>query len=234
MSLKFTLIEHPELRGKHALFSPSQSSWIRYDEEKIADRIKNRYRTQLGTEIHEYAATEINLRHRKKGTRNIIKEIESFIYNKYTHLSINGEVPDSALQLISHLNSIPREVFEALECYINDGVGFKMSTECPIKYSDEVFGHADTLSFRDNFLRIHDLKTGANPAHMEQLQAYAALFCLEYGPVYKFKPGDIQIELRLYQWDEIIVFNPTVEDIAPIIDQIVRINKISENVDKEE
>ena len=78
------------------------------------------------------------------------------------------------------------------------------------------------------------MKTGDNPAHMEQLQIYAALFCLEYGPMYNFKPSDIQIELRLYQWDEIIVFNPTVEDILPIIDKIVTINKISEKIDKEE
>ena len=234
MSLKFTLIEHPELNGKHALFSPSQCSWIRYDEEKIEERIKNRYRTQLGTEIHEYAATEINLRHKKRGIRNTIKEIESFIYNKYVHLSDNGTVPEYAMNLITHLGTVRKEVFEALECYINDGVGYKMNTEWPIKYSDEVFGHADTLSFRDNFLRIHDMKTGDNPAHMEQLQIYAALFCLEYGPMYNFKPSDIQIELRLYQWDEIIVFNPTVEDILPIIDKIVTINKISEKIDKEE
>lgn len=234
MSLKFTLIDHPELRGKHALFSPSQSAWIRYDDGKIADRIKNQYRTQLGTEIHEYAASEINLRHRKKGTRSIIKEIESFIYNKYLHLNDNGVVPEYAIKLISHLNTIPKEVFETLECYINDGVGYKMTTEWPIKYSDEIFGHADSLVFRDNILRIHDLKTGANPAHMEQLQIYAALFCLEYGPIYKFKPGDIQIELRLYQWDEVIVFKPNVEDIVPVIDKIVTINKIAENVDKEE
>ncbi len=234
MSLKFTLIDHPELRGKHALFSPSQSSWLRYDEDKIVDRIKNQYRTQLGTEIHEYAATEINLRHKKEGIRTIIKEVESFIYNKYMHLSVDGAVSEYAINLMRHLDSIPKEVFEALKCYINDGVGYKMTTEWPIKYSDEIFGHADALVFRDNFLRIHDLKTGANPAHMEQLQTYAALFCLEYGPMYNFKPGDITIELRLYQWDEIIVFNPTVEDIMPIVDKIITINKISEKLDKED
>lgn len=235
MSLKITLMDRPELRGKHALFSPSQSSWIRYDEDKIVERVRNRYRTQLGTEIHDYASTEIDLGHKKDGIRTLIKEIESFIYNKYRLLSDDGAAPDYAKKLISHLNDIQREVFEALKCYINDGVGYKMSTEWPIWYgSDKIFGHADTLSFRDNFLRIHDLKTGANPAHMEQLEIYAALFCLQYGQKYNFKPGDIKIELRLYQWDEIIVFNPTVEDLAPIIDKIITINKIAEDVEKEE
>ena len=52
---------------------------------------------------------------------------------------------------------------------------------------------------------------------MEQLEIYAALFCLEY----KIKPGQIDMELRIYQNDEIIIHNPTAEDILPIMDQIV-------------
>ena len=234
MNLKFTFDEHPELKGKHALFSPSQSAWLRYDEEKIEDRVRNQFRTQLGTEIHDYAATEIDLRHKKDGIRTLIKEIESFIYNKYKMLTDNGEVPEYATKLISHLNTIPREVFDALKCYINDGVGFKMKTEQALVYSDNIYGHADTICFRDNFLRIHDLKTGANPAHMEQLETYAALFVLNYGPKYNFKLQDIQMELRLYQWDAITIHNPTVEDIAPIMDKIITANKIALNVEKED
>ena len=57
---------------------------------------------------------------------------------------------------------------------------------------------------------------------MEQLEIYAALFCLEYNK----KPSDIDMELRIYQNNEIIVHNPTVEDILPIMDKIITFDKI--------
>ena len=97
-----------------------------------------------------------------------------------------------------------------------------MSPEVVLYYSDYFFGTADSICFRNNFLRIHDLKTGAHPAKMEQLEIYAALFCLEY----KIKPSEINIELRIYQNDEILVHNPTAEDIVPIMDKIVHLNNI--------
>lgn len=113
--------------------------------------------------------------------------------------------------------------------YVNDAIGFKMDTEVVLFYSDRFFGTADAISFRNNFLRIHDLKTGQRPVHMEQLLVYAALFCLEY----RIKPGEIEIELRIYQNDDIIIENPTAEDILPIMDKIVHLNKILEQIDKE-
>lgn len=112
--------------------------------------------------------------------------------------------------------------------YINDAIGFNMNTEVVLFYSERFFGTADAISFRNNMLRIHDLKTGARPVKMEQLEIYAALFCLEY----KIKPGDIDIELRVYQNDEILVHNPTAEDIVPIMDKIVHLNKLLENMER--
>ena len=108
--------------------------------------------------------------------------------------------------------------------YVNDAIGFQMSTEVVLFYSEYFFGTADAISFRNNFLRIHDLKTGVTPVHMEQLLIYAALFCLEY----KVKPGEIQMECRIYQNDDILVANPTAEDIVPIMDKIIHINKLLE------
>lgn len=113
--------------------------------------------------------------------------------------------------------------------YINDAIGFKMDTEVVLYYSDYFFGTADAISFRNNFLRIHDLKTGKTPVHMEQLLVYVALFCLEYN----VKPGEIDIECRIYQNDDILYCNPTAEDILPIMDRIVHLNKILLKVDKE-
>ena len=112
--------------------------------------------------------------------------------------------------------------------YVNDAIGFNMSTEVVLFYSENFFGTADAISFRNNFLRIHDLKTGRRPVHMEQLEIYAALFCLEY----KVKPGDIHIELRIYQNDEILVYEPTAEDILPIMDKIVHVDKMLEKIER--
>ena len=117
-----------------------------------------------------------------------------------------------------------------LAMYVNDAIGFRMTPEQILYYSQNCFGTADSISFRDGLLRIHDLKTGLTPAHMEQLIVYAALFCLEYG----VKPGEIDYELRLYQSNEIIVSNPTAEDIAPVMDKIVTFDRIIDEIRREE
>lgn len=119
---------------------------------------------------------------------------------------------------------------KTIYAYVNDAIGFKMDTEVILYYSPRFFGTADSICFRNGFLRIHDLKTGKCPVHMEQLMVYAALFCLEY----KVKPGTIDMELRIYQNDDILVCNPTAEDIVPIIDKIVHLNKILDKVQPEE
>jgi hypothetical protein len=113
---------------------------------------------------------------------------------------------------------------KTLYSYVNDAIGFKMNTEVVLFYSDYFFGTADTISFRDNVLRIHDLKTGITPVHMDQLKIYAALFCLEY----KVKPMSIDIELRIYQNDEILYYIPEQDEILHIMDKIVHLNKLLE------
>lgn len=119
---------------------------------------------------------------------------------------------------------------KTLYAYVNDAIGFKMNTEVVLRYSDRFFGTADAICFRNNTLRIHDLKTGKGPVKIEQLLIYAALFCLEY----KIKPGDITVELRIYQNDDILIGNPTAEDILPVMDRIIQINKMLEKLDYEE
>lgn len=86
-----------------------------------------------------------------------------------------------------------------LSMYINDAIGFRMEAEVPLYYSDDCFGTADAVGFRDNTLRVSDLKNGVTPANMKQLMIYAAIFCFEYGYV----PKDIRIILRIYQNDAI-------------------------------
>lgn len=116
---------------------------------------------------------------------------------------------------------------KTIYAYVNDAIGFKMNTEVVLFYSERFFGTADAISFRNNVLRIHDLKTGTRRVHIEQLEIYAALFCLEY----KIKPSEIEMELRIYQNDEVLIHKPTAEDILPIMDKIVHLNKLIENME---
>ena len=186
MRLRFN--RHTNLEGLHAPFSPSQSHWLRYTDDKIVEVYDNKKASERGTRLHEWAKNTIDLG---------IKQQRS---NR------------------------------TLCAYVNDAIGFKMDTEVVLFYSERFFGTADAISFRDNVLRIHDLKTGKTPVHMEQLEVYAALFCLEYN----IKPGNIEMELRIYQNDEILYHNPTAEDILPIMDKIVHLNKLLEKIDSEE
>lgn len=180
--------KHYNLEGLHAPFSPSQSSWLRYDDEKAAQSYINRKAAQLGSKLHKWAKDTIDLG---------IKQPKSK---------------------------------KTLYAYVNDAIGFKMDTEVVLFYSERFFGTTDAICFRNNFLRIHDLKTGKVQADMEQLYIYVALFCLEY----KLRPGDLAgIECRLYQNDEIQIENPTAEDIVPIMDHIVHLDKLLIKLDEE-
>ena len=40
------------------------------------------------------------------------------------------------------------------------------------------------------------------------------------------------MELRIYQNDEILVHEPTAEDILPIMDKIVHVNKMLEKIER--
>lgn len=180
--------EYSSLEGMHAPFSPSQSSWLRYDDDKAVEVITNKKAAEMGTRLHQWAKDTIDL-----GLKQ------------------------------------PRSK-KTLYAYVNDAIGYKMDTEVVLFYSPRFFGTADAICFRNNFLRIHDLKTGKTPVHMEQLEIYAALFCLEY----QIKPGEIDMELRIYQNNEIIIHNPTAEDILPIMDKIVHLDKLLESIEGKE
>ncbi|MCQ2075724.1 MAG: DUF2800 domain-containing protein [Bacteroidaceae bacterium] len=184
-------VKHSNLEGLHAPFSASQSSWLRYSDEKALEVYNNKKQAELGSRLHEWAKSTIDLG---------IKQ---------------------------------RQSDKTLCAYVNDAIGFKMATEVVLYYSDYFFGTADAICFRKNMLRIHDLKTGTSgniEHHIEQLEVYAALFCLEY----KVKPQDISMELRVYKQDQVLVHKPTAEDILPIMDKIVHLNKMIEDLEYKE
>lgn len=107
--------------------------------------------------------------------------------------------------------------------YVNDAIGFGLTPEVVLYYSDNIFGTADAIGFKNNKLRIHDLKTGVSkPASMEQLYIYAALFCLEY----KKEPEEIEIFLRIYQFNTFVEERPAPETIRSIMAKITVFDKI--------
>ena len=113
--------------------------------------------------------------------------------------------------------------------YVNDAIGFQMEPEVVLYFSPHFFGTADAISFKNKKLRIHDLKTGKS-GHVEQLEVYAALFCLEYN----VRPYDIDIILRLYKEDDYEEAIPTPEKIISIMDKIRAFEKILNKIDAEE
>lgn len=139
------------------------------------------------------------------------------------------ELHDFAAQCIRLGQKLPRS-HRTLNMYVNDAIGFHMTPEQVLYYSDNCFGTADAISFRNNFLRIHDLKTGVTPASMDQLLIYEALFCLEY----RVDPRKIQNELRIYQLDDMQIMNPEPDVIIDICDRIKRADKIINEIRSEE
>lgn len=180
--------QRPQLEGCHAPFSPSQSAWLRYNDEKLIEVYRNKKASEHGTRLHAWAKETIDLR---------IKQ------------------PRSKKTLCS---------------YVNDAIGFNMQTEVLLFYSERFFGTADAICFRNNVLRIHDLKTGKTPCHIEQLMVYAALFCLEY----KIKPSTIDIELRIYQNNEVFLSTPSGEEIFLLMEHIKHCDSLLSKIDSEE
>jgi hypothetical protein len=86
-----------------------------------------------------------------------------------------------------------------LSRYVNESIGFRMRPEQPLVYSTNAFGTADAIAFRSRKLRI-----------------YAAFFCLEYGE----NPFDIEIELRIYQNDDVRVERADPDEITRIMQKI--------------
>lgn len=179
--------EYSNVDGQHAFLGASKYHWLNYDEEKLKDVYRKHIASQIGTELHEFAAKCIKLKQRLANDK------------------------------------------KTLDLYVNDAIRYNMTPEQVLFYSENAFGTADTISFDNDFLRIHDLKTGAVPGHVEQLLIYAALFCLEYG----VDPFKIKTELRIYQSDQKFIFKPKPEEIVIIKTKIINFDRILTNLQKE-
>lgn len=196
---------HYDKEGKHAVLSPSTWRWINDDKDALLRRLSSQYAQTIGTILHAMAYKHIKYRIKmsKFDKKHIMLELLS-----------NG-VPGYVVNQYD-LDSI----FENLMAYVNDGIGFNMTPEVVLYYTDNFFGTADSIAYNEKTktLRIHDYKSGVVPAHMEQLGIYAALFCLEY----RIKPYEIaETELRIYQNGEILFHNPTADEIKDFADKII-------------
>lgn len=195
---------HLELDGKHALLSPSKPFWMGESDDAFIKRICAGYAAQIGTVLHDEARKHIEhgFKVRKYDKQNIIMAL------------LEAGIPrvvisnfDMDLALVNFMN------------YVNDTIGFVMQPEVTLKYSDYCFGHTDAIMYdeTERVLRVHDMKTGTSPVHMEQLLGYAGLFCLEYAVA----PKSLKMcELRIYQAGDVIFDNPTVDDLTAIVNEI--------------
>jgi len=151
-------------------------------------------------------------------------------YTRWKAAQRGTELHDFASQCVKLKVRLPKTK-NALNTFVNDAIGYRMESEQPLFYSVNSFGTADAISFKNNMLRIHDLKTGTSRASMNQLEIYAALFCLEYD----IKPQDIEIELRIYQGNEILVHQPDPKQILDIMQKIeffdLEIEKLKEQME---
>ncbi len=135
-----------------------------------------------------------------------------------------------ACQCIQFRQKLPKSN-KTLNMYVNDAIGFGMTPEQILYFSQNCFGTADAISYKRNFLRIHDLKTGEEKASLHQLEVYAALFCLEYN----VNPEDLMsIELRIYQNDDILIGSPGPEVVRTIMETIIRFDKMIEECKEED
>ena len=151
------------------------------------------------------------------------------MYSNYMNIQRGTELHEFAANMIQKGKSYGFKLLEnnstlakTVSMYVNDAIGFRMHPEEVLFYSDNAYGTCDAISFDNNILRIHDLKTGVHPANIAQLQVYTAYFCLQHN----IRPRDIGCELRIYQNGDVFVNNPTVDEIVPIMDKIIWADKI--------
>lgn len=143
------------------------------------------------------------------------------VYMTWQAAQKGTELHELAAKLITLGVKLPRSTNKPINMYVNDAIGFKMKPEQTLFFSYNCFGTADAISFRDNFLRIHDLKTGRSAVSVKQLVIYAALFCLEY----TIDPHTIDIELRIYQFEEPLIHHPEPEEVLYVMGKIIAFDK---------
>lgn len=208
----------------HAPFPPSQPSWVRYTDAQVIEAFKNKYRSDIGTEIHEWASHQIILGSKPSGIREVERGVKTHIYEKYMVDTSKAYDPRVGSIFLDHLRYLPGEAYLSVKMFVCDSIGFRMESEQKLSVSKVIEGTADAVRFypKDNLLRISDLKTGSRPAKIEQVFIYAALYCYEN----RLDPLKTNFEARIYQNGEIYIEQPTGEEIKSLLNTILHINEV--------
>lgn len=214
-------------KGKHALFGGSVYSWTNLkddDDEAFETALRTKYYNSfakdVGTIMHNWACDRIRFRLNavKSDSKSLlIYIIKCFEANRdYIPRSIASYYVDKC--------------FPNIMAYIKDANGFRLDPEVSLRYADDFYGTADAILYKKGeFLRIHDLKTGVTPASLRQLEIYAAFCCLEYN----IDPYSVFIELRIYQNEEILIGNPSGDDIKQLMERVKKTKLYFERIKKE-
>ena len=211
-----SLMQFSHRPGEHAPFSPSSPSWLNYDDDTLINSYKNKHRSELGTEMHEWASIQIQLGNKVSNARDLSKSLKTYIFKKYE------KAEDYRDMLLFNLRYLPTETYGTVRTFVNDCIIEHMASEQEVGYSEKFWGTADAIKFEKKLLQVFDLKTGTAPAKPEQLYIYAALYCLQY----TINPFEITTEIRIYQNDSIFAERPEPTVIMAIMDKIVHMNKI--------
>ena len=148
-------------------------------------------------------------------------------YRKQQAAALGTRKHALAAELIELGIKLPKSK-KTLNMYVNDAIGYCMSPEVVLFYSQNAFGTTDAIGFNEEkrLLRIHDLKTGETPTSFHQLEVYEALFCLEYHK----QPTEFDAELRIYQNDEIQAAEHDPDEIFFIMDRIISFDRRIEEI----
>lgn len=192
----------------HMIFGGSNKAWHNYSEDDVIRILISKEAAKIGTVVHEWVDQYV-----KYNNERLLKSDAKHLRQKL----LSEHIPEIAFDI--------QTLFPNVQNYVNDAIKYNMRTEEFLYVSDVCGGTADAIMFDEdtNILRVHDLKTGVTPASMDQLYSYVAFFCLEYG----YAPGDLRIETRIYQNNEVIIANPTAEDILPIMDQALMVSNVA-------
>lgn len=143
-------------------------------------------------------------------------------YKNHQRIALGTRLHALASELIQ-LARLQPQTADSFNAFVNDGIGYGMSSEVILYYSPRCYGTADAIKYEDDVLRIHDLKTGKTPGSMKQLLIYAALFCLDY----QVDALDLKgIFLRIYQNEEVIEMEPRPQEIFEVSRRIIYLDKV--------
>lgn len=152
------------------------------------------------------------------------------VYVSKLAASRGTQLHDLACKLIKMKVSLPEDG-STLSLYVNDAIRFGLRPEEKLFYSKYAYGTADAIDFSNGVLKVSDLKTGKTKVSFLQLKIYASLFLLCYPeiPLRMVK----KVELRIYQNNEILLEEPEIDEILPVMDKIKRYSKILEQFETE-